>query len=71
MRIGRYVVQLANDANFQAKGVLPMIFGVKFLDWGLTKEHREVNRRIKKFQSWLNNFIDHEMKNLEEKREQN
>lgn len=38
--IGKFILELANDANMQAKGLLPLLFGIKFLDWGITKKHR-------------------------------
>jgi hypothetical protein len=60
--VGRFIMELANDANMQAKGLLPLIFGIGFLDWGLTKKHREVNRRLKIFNEWVNSFIDNEIK---------
>lgn len=60
--VGRFIMELANDANMQAKGLLPLIFGIRFLDWGLTKKHREVNRRLKIFNEWVNSFIDNEIK---------
>ncbi len=34
--IGNFITELANDANMQGKGLLTLIFGAKYLDWGLT-----------------------------------
>ena len=42
-----------------------MVLGVKFLNLGLRQNDRDINRRIKKFEEWGNNYVSKKIQNAE------
>lgn len=51
-RIGSFFIDLINDVNVQATSPLSVILGPKYLNLGVTKRDRDINRRIGLINGW-------------------
>lgn len=55
------------DINLQRGDPFYFIFGPRFLDLGLRKKDRDLNRRIKLYKSWGHKIVSERMEQIKNK----
>ena len=63
--IQKFFSDIMGDINLQRGDPLYFAFGKRFLDLGIRKKDRDLNRRIKMYKSWGHKIVSERMEEIE------
>ena len=69
MPLNKFITKLVDVATNQGAEVLVHVLGKRYLDLGVWKEHRDINKMVKLYGQWGRNFIEKRIKEEKEKAE--
>ena len=61
-KVAIFYIDLINDVNVQGKSPLAIIGGPKYLNIGVTKKDKDINRRIALLNAWGTTYVDKRLK---------
>ena len=62
MPLNKFITKLVDVATNQGAEVLVHVLGKRYLDLGVWKEHRDINKMVKLYGQWGRNFIEKRIK---------
>lgn len=66
-RLSTFISDLVADGNRQSQNVVSMLLGPKFMDLGIRKMDRDINRRIKLFRTFAGDLVGNTVAELKRK----
>ena len=52
INIAQYVIDLIDESEHVAFGFLSLLFGIKIIKYGFTRQHREFKRKLDLYKAW-------------------